>query len=126
VAAVFTVQATIFFICVYKYWEDLILVVSGKGHIPYEEHYREDAKYFQSNQYQIDMQKDEMRSRKRRKIIEKAKKKTEEEVRPLFVGYYNDGTLDFETLNIEERIKIMEESKSSEGPVSRKRQNLSV
>eukprot|EP00354_Favella_ehrenbergii_P008954 CAMPEP_0170463792 /NCGR_PEP_ID=MMETSP0123-20130129/8769_1 /TAXON_ID=182087 /ORGANISM="Favella ehrenbergii, Strain Fehren 1" /LENGTH=72 /DNA_ID=CAMNT_0010729309 /DNA_START=556 /DNA_END=774 /DNA_ORIENTATION=- len=72
------------------------------------------------------MQKDEMRSRKRRKIIEKAKKKTEEEVRPLFVGYYNDGTLDFETLNIEERIKIMEESKSSEGPVSRKRQNLSV
>eukprot|EP00353_Schmidingerella_taraikaensis_P010297 CAMPEP_0185582896 /NCGR_PEP_ID=MMETSP0434-20130131/21194_1 /TAXON_ID=626734 ORGANISM="Favella taraikaensis, Strain Fe Narragansett Bay" /NCGR_SAMPLE_ID=MMETSP0434 /ASSEMBLY_ACC=CAM_ASM_000379 /LENGTH=72 /DNA_ID=CAMNT_0028201849 /DNA_START=556 /DNA_END=774 /DNA_ORIENTATION=- len=72
------------------------------------------------------MQKDEMRSRKRRKIIEKAKKKTEEEVRPLFVGYYNDGTLDFETLNIEERIKIMEESKSSEGPVSRKHQNLSV
>lgn len=57
VTAVFTVQIIIFVICVIKYWEDLILCVRGEGHIPYEEKYREEAKYFQSEQYQYDLQK---------------------------------------------------------------------
>ena len=49
---------TIFVIVIWKYWEDFMLVVQGKGHIPYEEQYKEDAKYLQSDQYQYDLQKE--------------------------------------------------------------------
>jgi len=49
---------TIFFICVYKYWEDLVLCIQGKGHIPYDEQYREEAKYYQSEQYRYDTLKE--------------------------------------------------------------------
>ena len=61
VSAVFTVQMIIFVVAVVKHWEDLVLVLQGKGHIPYEEQYREDAEYYQSDQYQIDIQKDAQR-----------------------------------------------------------------
>ena len=120
VAAVFTVQMIIMVTVVVKHWEDFILVVTGKGHIPYEEQFKEDAEYYQSDQYQIDIQKDELRKTKRRRIIEEAKKKTEEQERPLFVGYYPDGKIDLETMNLDQRIKVMEESKRREGPTFRK------
>ena len=54
-------------------------------------------------------------------MIEEAKKKTEVQERPLFVGYYNDGNLDLETMNQQAIIQKLEESKRTEGPYERKK-----
>ena len=54
-------------------------------------------------------------------MIEEAKKKTEAESRPLFVGYYNDGQLDLDTMNQAALIEKLEESKRTEGPNNRKK-----
>ena len=65
-----------------------MICIRGEGHIPYDLELTDEAKYFQSDQYQTDIKKDEERKKKRAKIIEKAKKVTEEQSRPLFVGYF--------------------------------------
>lgn len=50
---------------------------------------------------------------KRRNVIEQAKKKTEAEVRPLFVGYFDESSrLNLEEMTLDERIKKFEESKN--------------
>ena len=113
VAAVFGVQMTIFVIVIWKYWEDFMLVVQGKGHIPYEEQYKEDAKYLQSDQYQYDLQKEKQMKMKRQHTINVAKKKTEEQERSLFVGYFDEGSkLDFEKMTVDASVQQYEESKN--------------
>lgn len=77
VAAVAATQLVIFIIIVVKYWEDFVLVARGQGHIPYDQTLKEESDYFQSEDYWKDVNKDEERRKKRKQIIEKAKKETE-------------------------------------------------
>lgn len=88
-ASVGTVQFVLGCIILYKYWEDLMIVVRGEGHIPYDKSLQKDSDYFQSDRYWKDVADDEKKREKRRKVIEKAKQKTEASERPLFVGYFD-------------------------------------
>ena len=118
VAAVATTQIIIFTIVVVKYWEDFMVVVRGEGHIPYDHALKEQSEYFQSDQYWKDVQADEEKKEKRKKQIEKAKKKTEQSSRSLFVGYFfgdkkDDAVLTKQILdgNANEESKVKEMSK---------------
>lgn len=123
-AAVGAVQFVIFVIIIVKYWEDFLICVRGEGHIPYDPSRQEESKYFQSDQYWKDVKKDEDKKKKRKKIIDKALKKTEEQSRPLFVGYFMGDQKEAESDvdSSEEESKVQEKkstaatSRSLKGP----------
>ena len=61
-----------------------------------------------------DIKKDEEKKRLRVKMIEKAKKKTEAESRPLFVGYFLDDLKKPDEFDLPDLEKVTEESKIQE------------
>lgn len=87
-AAVGATQITIMIIVIVKYWEDFMIVMRGEGHLPYDKSLTKDSEYFQSAAYYEDLNHDAEKRKKRQKTIYEAKKKTEVEERPLFVGYF--------------------------------------
>jgi hypothetical protein len=62
----------------------------------------------------IDIKKDEDKKRQRIKIIEKAKKKTEADSRPLFVGYFIDDLKKPDEFDLPDPGEAAEESKIQE------------